>query len=770
MSNHNSLPPRNSVTATPPANTNGSQSKSGLVPTNNVTTSEGVTVRARIDPTLTVADVVKQLCVNLKIKGTPSDYALRDENNELVTNDNLRKKIKAKLDLKLVNAPGKEGREIADKLRERDEKTLKWTLHTLQKYIRENEFAQEFINYEGFAQLVDIIFTAQGNNTLAYALASMQNLMEFDYGWASLDDAFILRVVQILSSPQFIINVYRPATAILKKLVEADPASAPGPQVGSSKGGPAVVPGSVYRYGFSIVFEQMRKVPSLLETVVSRLGSADTGMAQYSMMLINSLLSHASDQRWEEFIAETERLQVRRAVVRLMSQHTVEGLTSCILDFQANMLRVTYRKKSTPIDLEAQPSHVADLNYIWDRSKLIEEVDENGQQLKWRKLGFDTEDIELEFNDVGVLGLECLKRFVERDPDFSKVVLEQLSRPAERRCPIAKASSEVVELLSEYWAIFAPGYSTSTTFQPFFLDFYKVHALATNFFLRMWSESGAASGDFVRVAALVRSQVKVALRSENSRAWHEVEHDLLECEYRAVRDRQMKELELEDDLLSKVPVRNLRAKIYKESYEFVRQQRIQCMLQGSWFVIALPSDSPMLRDSRRPSKPWRFMRLDNGLRYLHYVDSAMKFPVRSGLEDLPERIELAAIVEIATGTCYLPPNVVHHSDLPPTGPTTLSPLSFSLLTPHDEGGTKSLADQIAPDQSRWADWTDGLNMLRRDGGHVASKETAGFVQALTEIGLKIKLLDLSGEMVEIPSGLTAGPPPPNLDFFFSELI
>lgn len=79
-------------------------------------------------------------------------------------------------------------------------------------------------------------------------------------------------------------------------------------------------------------------------------------------------------------------------------------------------------------------------------------------------------------------------------------------------------------------------------------------------------------------------------------------------------------------------------------------------------------------------------------------------------------------------------------------------------------------------------------MLRRDGGHVASKETAGFVQALTEIGLKIKLLgepsppnaytvfslccfqDLSGERVEIPSGLTAGPPPSNLDFFFSDLM
>ena len=39
------------------------------------------------------------------------------------------------------------------------------------------------------------------------------------------------------------------------------------------------------------------------------------------------------------------------------------------------------------------------------------------------------------------------------------------------------------------------------------------------------------------------------------RPWYEVEHDFLESEYRAVRDRQMKELELEDDLLSKLPIR-----------------------------------------------------------------------------------------------------------------------------------------------------------------------------------------------------------------------
>ena len=140
--------------------------------------------------------------------------------------------------------------------------------------------------------------------------------------------------------------------------------------------------------------------------------------------------------------------------------------------------------------------------------------------------------------------------------------------------------------------------STSTTFQPFFLNFYKVHSLALHFFLRMWNESGSSTGDFPRLVALTRSQyvilsamsmsiqsclpcpatrfstfircllsfngpltsiphlrVKVALKRENIRPWHEVEQEFLECEYRAVRDRQMQELEMEDDIMSKIPIR-----------------------------------------------------------------------------------------------------------------------------------------------------------------------------------------------------------------------
>ena len=88
----------------PSSSANGGK-RSALVPTNNVTTGDGLTVRTRIDATLTVDDVMKQLCVSLEIKEPPSYFALRDDMDELVTNDNLRRKIRNKVNLKCVLMP-----------------------------------------------------------------------------------------------------------------------------------------------------------------------------------------------------------------------------------------------------------------------------------------------------------------------------------------------------------------------------------------------------------------------------------------------------------------------------------------------------------------------------------------------------------------------------------------------------------------------------------------------------------------------------------------
>lgn len=88
----------------------------------------------------------------------------------------------------------------------------------------------------------------------------------------------------------------------------------------------------------------------------------------------------------------------------------IEDVTSGILDFQANIVRVTHRKKTTAVDPDADASHAQALRVIWEKSRMDEELDEQGQVLKWRKLGFEHEDMSFEFRDVGVLGLECLVR------------------------------------------------------------------------------------------------------------------------------------------------------------------------------------------------------------------------------------------------------------------------------------------------------------------------------------------------------------------------
>ena len=69
-------------------------------------------------------------------------------------------------------------------------------------------------------------------------------------------------------------------------------------------------------------------------------------------MVINSLLSHATDTYWDEFTLVSEQLKVPKTVVRLTSSYIIEDLTPSIVDFQANVVRVVYRLKMTAVDPE----------------------------------------------------------------------------------------------------------------------------------------------------------------------------------------------------------------------------------------------------------------------------------------------------------------------------------------------------------------------------------------------------------------------------------
>lgn len=103
----------------------------------------------------------------------------------------------------------------------------------------------------------------------------------------------------------------------------------------------------------------------------------------------------------------------------------MEDLTSSVLEFQANLMSLAYRRKTTPVDPES-PTVKRALELIWhagrprpksmsssrhhakagDDYSLYEAEDISND--RWVKLGFESENIRSEFARVGLLGLDCL--------------------------------------------------------------------------------------------------------------------------------------------------------------------------------------------------------------------------------------------------------------------------------------------------------------------------------------------------------------------------
>lgn len=775
---------------------------------------QNATIKALIDPSLRVSDVVRQLCANahLGVQEPPALFALRDDvGDELIDDSNMARKIEAGRNFKLCSSPTIEAVEIVDKLSTRDERVVKPATHALQRFVREKPFSDEFLKRNGLDELMAIAMSLDGGNTLAYTLTSIQNLIEScEEGWESLDAAFIRKTVNILTT-QDRINVCRPAAAILKKLVVSGPdnvQSDEGKVVADTESGQdgttvsamaraarqetrGEIP-KTYHYGFDVVYTEIQKESNFLPTLMERLRSEDTTLCMYSLSLINNLVRHVSPNLFDAFVSDLEQLNVSQAVASLVHSSRGDDLASTILEYQMNVIRIAHQRLRTSVS-STDRRHVGALSYIWTQARVPEEnvEDENGitSKFKWRRIGFESENVAKDFVRTGWLGLQCCESYARRDPDqFAKTALEQIYRPKSRRCPWGQASLEVVEILSEYYGI-ESGYSASTQFQPGLLDLSRLHYLALRFFLRMWNESGAGTSDFVRVSALVRSQVKEALGDEASKGWGQIEADFLESEYRNVRDRQMRELQTEDDYSSKASIRNLRSRMYRESYEFVRQQRIQCLLEGAWFRnplsnAAFSATSGVSRNAKSSlvfgtngtvmqAKPWRFYRLSPNKKFLYYCEALDKVPIRSGLDDLPERIDLSLVTDIS-----IPPQGQGHDGADTSGGASAAAaaangtasgsnvnLTFSLLRATDA----SVADFVALNSSQFSEWTDGLSMLRAEGGLVSTRETADFIQILTDIGVKVKLLDLTGEQVEIPSSIELALLPSTTSFFFAEL-
>ncbi|KAK9760133.1 hypothetical protein K7432_016151, partial [Basidiobolus ranarum] len=685
-------------------------------------------IHAVLDLSSSYPTLLKYICGQLLKIPSPDNFALRVvETDELVTEENYRRRLKTSKSLKVVPAPTVEARELYGKLETSDEKSLKLTVFSIQKNLKEVEFVDEFLLLGGLTSLIKIISSSNGN-VLAYALNSLLSIMQHEHGWETIQPEFVKTLVNIIVE-QNLVNICRPATSILIKLVCAD----------STANSP------VQCYGFNFVYSAILDAPNFLSILVHRLNAADYLLQKNSLTLINGLLGHVTDAHRFDLLDKLEELRVKKAVMSMMQSNSDGEILKHLLEFQRLFIRDLNRKKrSNPLNYPKQDEM---LNFIWEAASIPDTLSPD-----WHMVGFDTETPIKEFQRVGLLGFLCMYSFVTRNRDFyAKSILEQASRQIERRCPFAKVCIEVIELLCDYWNINV-GYTTSTVVQPLLLAFDNVHDITVKAFFRMWTEMKATFTDFAKVSALIRSQIFFTLKDEPQIYLYQFEQSMLEVPYHVVRERQLKELEQEDDFLSKLAVRNLRERLYKESYQFVKEQRISCLLNGAWF------NSTPIKTKGKPT--YRYYKLSPNRKYLHYAEFGDILPGKLTLEQLPEKVDLSLVTSIVTDSAanslIRKPSTSVVGGIPGMG----NVYNFSLMY----GPDITLAEFYTPVETQFSEWTDGFNMLFDK--NIANKDTAELIQSLTEIELKVHLLDISAEQIELPTYCEVPELPSNFNFYY----
>ncbi|KAK3986709.1 ELMO/CED-12 family-domain-containing protein [Cladorrhinum sp. PSN332] len=695
----------------------------------------------------------------------------------------------------------------------------KMAVFKLQSSINDPAFADVFISSGGLVILRRLIMTT-GGNTLAYSLQSLSRLLEVDMGWDIFEGPssgdLVERVVElIVTNP--LVNILRGAMSILVALV-GHTGSGGGGGVGSGK-----IPGT---FGFRALKPAVAVYPQFFELVITQLQSADHALCGNALMLINALIRDAvaSDaaagmvgsgrgggEDWSKFIKRLQDLGLIKAVYALLQQSSsLQDLALPLLEFQG-LTKVLLRKwREVKVDLE-RPEHRRALKGLHLASAPerrvgipngMEEAKTTGSRKhnpeKWRRLGFETESPAAEFELAGFLGMMDLTDYVRKNEDgFQKLLLEQSTFPLSERCPIARASLAVTMILYDHFDVdksdledirgylaLNEGKNNDKLFRPLLLQWSRLHTAGLHAFFRMWKATGAQREDFDKVAELVRILIEqVVGQASRTKDVLEVEDDLQEYDAGRLRELQMELLELSFEDQWGTHLFQVREELKHEALQFVKEQRIRCLLQGSWFSKPMPrANNAHSRENsyhrRRLYQPWRFAKLSHNRRYLHYADFPEQLAYEPGLEALTEKVDLSTISSVVSNVSapnetepVAPPPAQADGETDNNSPSTYTaPASQQQQKPTTKITIYSFAEDLQPpkadgtagggggeakeqpiltlfplNHSLASEWLDGLLMLLNQAPITA--ETNKLVTLVSEYGLKIRLLNVRLEQM-----------------------
>ncbi|KAL8759454.1 MAG: hypothetical protein Q9199_000759 [Rusavskia elegans] len=691
--------------------------------------------------------------------------------------------------------------ELVERLGSDEDAVRKMAAFKLQSNIGDPSFTDVFISEGGLTNLRYLTLHASGN-TLAYSLTCFSRLLEVDKGWDHVNQDVVERVVELVVTHP-LVNILRGAMAVLGAIV-------------AHQRSPNTKETYTDTFGFRALKPAIAIYPHFLEKIVSSLSAADHALCANALQLINALMRDAitndGEAEWPRFIKRLQDLGVIKAVYSLMQSNALQDLAHPLLEFQA-LTKVLLRKwRDVPVDLH-KPEHRRALKAIHlasNPAKSAETLEdsEDGKEKKhnpekWRRLGFETETPGLEFEETGYLGMMDLADYVRKNENpFQTLLLEQSTFSPRTRCPIARASLAVTTILYDRFEVDGADLDDTKAylaletrsnydkiFKPLILQWSRLHLAGLQAFFRLWKVTGAEREDFLKLVDLVRVLLDAVIGdTKRDTSIQEVEEMIQDYDCERLRKLQMENLQLMYEDTWGHHLRQVRDELNHEALQFMKEQRIRCLLHGAWFAdgqgLKNESGRATQADTKSVSQV-RYVKLSHNRRYLHYADFDAKGDQDPDLDSLHQKLDLSLVSSVASNISATTPNSTRSSTstlkhLPQSSTTKITihgylpsssrggssdhhtnhnrhPSKSTSENPHARKEEIPLLILYPSTHSAASEWLDGLLMLL--GQQPITSETKKLTNLVAEYGLKIRLLNVrldepgpeAGEGIEVPS-------------------
>lgn len=192
----------------------------------------------------------------------------------------------------------------------------------------------------------------------------------------------------------------------------------------------------------------------------------------------------------------------------------------------------------------------------------------------------------------------------------------------------------------------------------------------------------------------------------------------------------------------------------------MREQRIKCLLKGTWFPIISSSTSPsdVSITSAESQKlriiAWRYVRLSNDRRFLHHASHNNKLDKTPQLHELSEKLDLETISSVdssvARSDILLDDAASKPKDKHVSSTGTITRLTI-FGNPNTFAKTQTPRESVLLElntgsASLASEWLDGLLMLLNQQPITA--DTNKYVGLLEQWSLTIRMLNLRWEDVD----------------------